>query len=255
MDVYPERFYSTSWQRAARSARRVVPLVIDYLAPRSVVDVGCGVAAWLEVLREAGVADVLGVDGPHINTQLLRIPAGLFAVHDLSGPLQLPRGFDLAMSLEVAEHLPAAEAGRFVRDLTRLAPVVMFSAAVPGQGGTHHVNEQWPDYWAALFDANGYVVVDCLRPRIWRDEDVEFFYAQNLLLFVAADALDRYPLLKREEERRRGEPLSLVHPTRWLEALDPRRQPLSSLLRNLGVALMYRFGGRSVHRVAGRPTP
>lgn len=245
MDAYPETFYSTSWQRASRSARRVVPLLVDLVAPRSGVDVGCGTAAWLEVLRESGVQDVLGVDGSHVTPHLLRIPQELFHVHDLSRPLRLPRQFDLAMSLEVAEHLPGTEASRFVEDLTRLAPVVLFSAAVPGQGGTHHVNEQWPEYWAQLFAARGYQVVDCVRPRIWNDADVEFFYAQNALLFVAADRMDRYPRLKAEEERRRGEPLARVHPRRWEAALDPRRQPISSLLRALYVAAMHRLGLRT----------
>ncbi len=242
MDVYPESFYSTSWQRASRSARRVVPLIVDFVAPGSVVDVGCGTAAWLEVLREAGVEDVLGVDGPHVNPDLLRIPASLFHVHDLAKPLRLSRRFDLAISLEVAEHLPPGAAERFIGDLTELAPIVMFSAAVPGQGGTHHINEQWPEYWVRLFRAKGYVVVDCVRPRIWQDDEVEFFYAQNVLLFVAGDRLERYPLLKLEEERRRGDPLSRIHPTRWMTAIDPRGQPLSSLLRALWVASLHRLG-------------
>lgn len=243
MEAYPEAFYSTSWQRASRSARRVVPLLMRLVAPRSAVDVGCGAAAWLEVLRESGVDDVLGVDGAHV-TGLLRIPPALFHAHDLSLPLRLPRRFDLALSLEVAEHLPPTEAERFVGDLVALAPVVGFSAAIPGQGGTRHVNEQWPEYWAALFRARDYLVVDCLRPRIWHDPDVEFFYAQNMLLFVAAAELERYPGLKAEEERRRGEPLARVHPQRWAAALDPRRQRLSAQASGLWIALLHRLGLR-----------
>lgn len=243
MEAYPEAFYSTAWQRASRSARRVLPLLVELVAPRSAVDVGCGAAAWLEVLRESGVDDVLGIDGPHV-AGLLRIPPALFHAHDLSLPLRLSRRFDLALSLEVAEHLPPSEAERFVRDLVALAPVVCFSAAIPGQGGTRHVNEQWPEYWAALFRAQDYLVVDCLRPRIWNDPEVEFFYAQNTLLFVAAAELDRYPGLRAEEERRRGEPLARVHPTRWAAALDPRRQRLSAQARGLGIALMHRLGLR-----------
>lgn len=241
MNVYSENFYSTSWQRASRSARRVIPRVLEWVAPRSAVDVGCGTGAWLEVLREAGVTDVLGMDGPHVSGELMRIPAALFQAHDLATPLILSRRFDFAISLEVAEHLPPAAAEGFVRDLSALAPVILFSAAVPGQGGTRHINEQWPEYWEALFRARGYVVVDCLRPRIWNDKEVEFFYAQNALLFVAEDQLDRYPLLKSEEERRRGEPLSRIHPRAWSRALDPRGQPLFSLLRSLWVATGQRL--------------
>lgn len=242
MGIYTERFYSTSWQRAERSARRVVPLLMDWVSPRSVVDVGCGTAVWLEVFREAGVRDVLGVDGSHVSPALRRIPPEQFHVHDLALPLHLPRRFDLALSLEVAEHLPATQAARFVADLVALSPVVVFSAALPGQGGTHHVNEQWPEYWADLFTSHGYLVVDSLRPRIWSDEQVEFFYAQNALLFVDGDQIARYPALQVEEQRRRGEPLSRVHPRRWMNALDPTQQPLRSLARALGRALLHRVG-------------
>jgi SAM-dependent methyltransferase len=244
VDVYSESFYSTSWHRASRSARRVVPLVVEFVAPRSALDVGCGTGAWLEVLREAGVTDVLGIDGPHVTPELLRIPTALFQTHDLATPLSLSRRFELAISLEVAEHLPSGAAERFVRDLTALAPVVLFSAAVPGQGGTRHINERWPEYWESLFRGQGYVVVDCLRSRIWNDQEVEFFYAQNLLLFVAADRLDHYPLLKAEEERRRGEPLSRIHPTGWMRALDPRRQSLSFLLRAFWATTRHRLRPR-----------
>jgi SAM-dependent methyltransferase len=206
-----------------------------------VVDVGCGTGAWLEVLREAGVTDVIGIDGSHVTPELLRIPRALFHAHDLATPLSLSRRFDLAMSLEVAEHLPPGAAERFVGDLAALAPVVLFSAAVPGQGGTRHINERWPEYWESLFRACGYVVVDCLRPRIWDQKEVEFFYAQNALLFVDEHQLDRYSVLKAQEERRRGEPLSRIHPRAWLRALDPRGQPLSSLLRGLWLAIRHRL--------------
>jgi SAM-dependent methyltransferase len=241
VDVYSERFYSTSWLRASRSARRVVPILLDLVAPRSVLDVGCGTGAWLEVFREAGVSDVLGVDGPHVKPDLMRIPPALFLTQDLAAPLRVPRRFDLAISLEVAEHLPPEAAERFVRDLTARAPVVLFSAAVPRQGGTRHINERWPEYWEALFRGQAYVVVDCLRPRIWNDEEVEFFYAQNALLFIEQGRLDRYPALKAEEARRRGEPLSRIHPRAWMRAHDPRVQPLSSLLRAVWITARHRL--------------
>jgi SAM-dependent methyltransferase len=230
---YPESFYSTSWQRASQSARRVVPVVLHFAEARSVVDVGCGTAAWLEVIREKGIDDVLGVDGDYVNRKLLRIPEHLFHVHDLVTPLRLPRRFDLAISLEVAEHIAPSHAERFVDDLTRLAPVIIFSAAIPAQGGTHHVNEQWPEYWAELFQKKEYVVIDCIRPLIWSDSQVEFFYAQNILLFAAESHLHRYPLLEAEASRRRADPLARVHPRAWLHAHDPGRQRLSFLLHGL----------------------
>jgi hypothetical protein len=124
------------------------------------------------------------------------------------------------VSVEVAEHLPADCAATFVATLTSLAPAVLFSAAIPFQGGTHHVNEQWPDYWAGLFKQRDYEVVDCLRDRIWDNDSVEWWYAQNLLLFAGPTALARYPRLRQERERTVVSRLSLVHPRKYLEALN-----------------------------------
>lgn len=109
--------------------------------------------------------DVLGIDAPYTDRSRLRIPDELFLARDLTVPLSLERRFDLALSLEVAEHLPAAAADHFVASLTRLASVILFSAAIPDQGGEGHLNEQWPDYWVERFAAHGFGVADVLRSR------------------------------------------------------------------------------------------
>jgi hypothetical protein len=106
--------------------------------------------------------------------------------------LPLEREFDLVLSLEVAEHLPEESAAGFSQSLARLGPIVLFSAAAPQQGGTGHLNEQWPSYWVRHFAQNGFTVVDCLRDRIWRDERIEWRYRQNLLLFVRNDLFSQY---------------------------------------------------------------
>jgi len=199
-----------------RSADVVVPLVLQLLSPRSVIDVGCGEGAWLAAFQRFGVDDVLGVDGSYIDQNLLQIPRGRFQAADLSKPLNLARTFDLAVSLEVAEHLPPNSAGHLVDSLTRLAPAVLFSAAIPFQGGNHHVNEQWPDKWAELFKERGYVPVDFVRKRIWQDETVEWWYAQNALLFVSVELLARNPSLNSEFERTNLGQLRLVHPRQYL---------------------------------------
>jgi SAM-dependent methyltransferase len=209
---YTPRFYRDVAASARSSAEGVVPLVLDLVDPRSVVDVGCGTGAWLEVFREHGVEDVVGVDGESVPPGALEIPADRFLVADLAQPLRLGRRFELVLSLEVAEHLPHAAARDFVESLTSLGPVVLFSAAVPGQGGTRHLNEQWQDYWAELFTERGYVPVDALRRHLWSRSDVDFWYAQNMLLYTAGDALNRLPRLRAEHELMGTGQLSLVHP-------------------------------------------
>lgn len=212
-DVYDKVFFDAIQDGARSSADAVVPLVLSLVEVRSVVDVGCGRGTWLSSFVDAGVARVLGVDGHHVDTGRLDVPGPAFLAWDLTDPLTLPDGYDLAMSLEVAEHLPPERGPSFVADLVRLAPVVLFSAAAPHQGGTHHVNERWPDYWARLFAEHGYMVVDCLRHRLWADDRVEWWYAQNMLLFVRADHADVLAAPAYADDRAvDGLPLRLVHP-------------------------------------------
>ena len=135
--------------------------------PGFVVDVGCGHGTWLAAFQECGITDLTGIDGPWVKTEDILINATQYRSFDLAQPFDLERRFDLALSLEVAEHLAPASASSFVDSLVRLAPVVLFAAAIPGQGGVMHVNEQWPGYWVALFNERGYVAIDAIRPQIW----------------------------------------------------------------------------------------
>lgn len=196
--VYSTAFYDRHTRGAIASARAMVPTVVDLVRPRSVVDVGCGIGAWLSVFYEAGVHDVVGIDGPYVDRSQLLIPASCFIGHDLEQPIALQRQFDLVVSLEVAEHLSPDHAGRFVESLAGLGRAVLFSAAIPGQGGEHHVNEQWPQYWAAKFAEHGFVGIDCMRARVWNREDVDWWYAQNSFLYVDRGLLQNSVALQSE---------------------------------------------------------
>jgi SAM-dependent methyltransferase len=219
---------------------------MERVAPRSVVDLGCGHGIWLETFVRHGVDDYLGIDGDWVPLEKLHFPRERFLAARLDRPLRLARRFDLAVSLEVGEHLPERGAKRFVRNIAALAPTVLFSAAVPYQRGTDHLNEQWPDYWAALFREHGYVVLDGLRPLVWSSDAVFSFYRQNVLMFAAPQAIEAHPLLAQDRERTVEEQLSIVHPE-LMESLaaHPRehvRRPsarelmLSELLPALPVA-------------------
>jgi SAM-dependent methyltransferase len=218
--IYGAEFFEKIREGSRRSAEIIVPLICELTTPASVIDVGCGTGSWLAVFRERGVADVSGVDGDYVDVSALPIPPDRFITRDLTQPFRLAREFDLAMSIEVAEHLPASCAAAFVDSLTRLAPVILFSAAVPHQGGQGHINEQWPDYWADLFHRHNYAVIDAIRGEIWNNPDVEWWYAQNLLLFVREPYLASSPMLEVARERTNMRQLSLVHPRKYLELVD-----------------------------------
>lgn len=224
---YTNSFYERIRSGATRSAEVVAPLVLQLLPVSSVVDVGCGDGSWLAVFRKLGVGEVLGVDGDYVDRSLLQIPRECFRALNLTEPFSLGRTFDLAMSLEVAEHLPPQSAPHFVECLTSLAPCVLFSAAIPFQGGDHHVNEQWPDMWAALFKERGYLPVDFVRRQIWQNDAVEWWYIQNILLFVQAGLIEGNASLKAEFERTSPLQICLVHPRQYLY-LQSRYQQMAA---------------------------
>jgi SAM-dependent methyltransferase len=225
IECYTEAFFAGQKAGAVRSAQKIVPLVLEKVSARSVVDVGCGQGAWLAEFVRLGVADVLGIDGDYVDCSALEIPRDRFMAMDLSKPIELSREFDLAVSLEVAEHLDPACASDFVASLARMAPVVLFSAAVPLQGGTHHVNEQWPDVWAGMFRAHGFELVDCIRSQVWDDPNIEWWYAQNVFLFVKREHLASNAALQLQQQNSGATPLRIVHPRNYLEALRPIELP------------------------------
>jgi hypothetical protein len=208
---YGEGFFAAIEQGARRSAEEIAPLLIDLFAPRSVVDVGGGAGHWAAAFMKAGLDDVLTVDGPWVPEAARAVPPERFLEHDLTQPLTLPRTFDLALCLEAAEHLPEAAAPALVRALTDAAPAIVFSAAIPGQGGDGHINEQPQSYWAGLFAACDYVCLPDLRRQIWYNPAIEVWYRQNLLCFVRRSAIPQSPRVGPSSEES-GALLDVAHP-------------------------------------------
>ncbi|WP_460546034.1 class I SAM-dependent methyltransferase [Echinicola sediminis] len=168
-----------------RAAEVIVPLILKVVQPHSILDVGCGIGTWMNTFLKHGIQDVCGVDGDYVDRSLLKkyIPLGNFIPQDLEKAFDLQRKFDLVISFEVAEHLKASAAKCFVESLTKHGDLILFSAAVPGQGGQNHVNEQWLSYWSELFAGKGYTAYEMIRPLIWEDKNIDVWYRQNMVLF------------------------------------------------------------------------
>lgn len=191
--------------------------MLEHVPVQSAVDIGCGRGAWLQVLEECGVTDVLGYDGDYVERSTLLIEPGKFKAVDLSGDFEIGRKFDLAISLEVAEHLPKKFSEGFVRRLVAAAPMVLFSAAIPAQGGTQHVNEQWQDYWRNIFQSFDFFPVDLIRPAVWGRSDVEFWYQQNIILYCSHQILHNVHELRPVPA---AISLNLVHPALYEKRFD-----------------------------------
>ncbi len=182
---YSSRFYDRDFERTSKSAAATVPVLAECLEMggarpvSSVIDIGCGRGVWLKTF---GAVKIVGRDGPWTKRDRLLIDPANFTATDLSMPFDEPERFDLAMSLEVAEHIDARQADQFVDNLIGLSDTILFSAAIDGQGGQHHVNEQPLTYWAGRFRGRGYELFDVLRPRLWNNPDVCWWYRQNMVV-------------------------------------------------------------------------
>jgi SAM-dependent methyltransferase len=207
---YDQDFFEWVREGSRRSARIIVPLIIELCSPSSVVDVGCGTGEWLAEFQQHGVDDVMGVDGKWLPKSQLSIAENCFTELDLASPGRPDNRYDIALCLEVAEHLPPASAVPVVSYLTASAPIIIFSAAVPGQGGVGHVNEQWLDYWVDLFVEHSYEMFDVFRSAIWNDERIEPWYAQNTVVF--ADSRADPMILRQLRDHHEPLPLRVVHP-------------------------------------------
>ncbi len=210
--VHSEKVHNT------RAAEVVVPLILNLTLCNSVLDVGCGTGTWLKVFNENyRVTDVLGLDGTYVDKEKLVINHSHFKEVDLRNPFDLQRKFDIVLCLEVAEHLPEHSADVLVSSLCKHGDTIVFSAAIPGQGGQNHLNEQWPEYWQEKFLEHGFYFHDAIRPLIWKNEKIERWYKQNIFLI-------------NKQKNDTSTILSLVHPEQMAKRIRDDDSYVSSLL-------------------------
>lgn len=145
------------------AAQSNAPAVIDAILselPRAqtFVDVGAGSGVFAAELRRRGKL-VTACEHSRIGRVFARAQGVDARPFDVAASPAAPiasAGADVAYSFEVAEHLPDALAQPLVDFTASLAPVVVWTAAHPGQTGIGHINEQPQGYWTERFDMTGY---------------------------------------------------------------------------------------------------
>lgn len=193
--VYTEDFYKSVDSRASNTAKYVFEILGNFFKIGSVVDVGCGSGAWTRTAVEQGVHCAFGVD-LQCSLNLIKDNEDFHAFLKEGKILLVERDFvkdvetslpaaDLALCLEVAEHLPNDVSKSLVARLTEASNIVVFSAALPGQGGTYHINEQPMKFWISEFAKFGFEPYDVFRDILATYQSVPRFYALNMLLFVS----------------------------------------------------------------------
>jgi SAM-dependent methyltransferase len=190
---YDDLFYAYIREGAVRSARALLPVVVHSLGIKSVLDIGCGAGAWLSEFQRLGISDFCGVDGEYVSGSALLIDDAKFIPRDITKPFDFGRDFDLVECLEVAEHVPTEASRILVDNIARHGKRVLFSAAVPGQGGENHINEQPHEFWRDLFRERGYRLFDFVRPAVQESSEIESWYRYNVLFFAHDDIIGTLP--------------------------------------------------------------
>jgi len=233
--LYRDNFYSKRNSDTENSARTILSLLFSFYKPQSMVDFGCGVGTWLKTGTQLGVLDFLGIEGEWLDKKHLVISEDSFIHQNLTSKINLPKKYDLAISLEVAEHIEEKYASLFIENLTQASDVILFSAAIPGQRGSGHVNEQWLEYWIQKFETHQYMPFDIIRPSVWMDSSVKTWYKQNTLVFVKKTKLAELPSFSALPIRENGI-WSIVHPDtfgRQIEISHPKYAGLLEILKSI----------------------
>lgn len=215
------------------SAKVVLPYLFEKFKPKTVLDIGCGIGTWLKVAKDLG-AKVKGMDGNVTDTNLFCISESEFKLQDLTKEVIHNEKYDLVICLEVVEHLPENAADTIIKTLTDASDIILFSAAIPYQGGQNHINEQWPIYWQNKFEKNKFFAVDLLRPIFWDNSDVEWWYRQNMLVYANEKMIEQYNL-------QISKPISVyIHPELFqlkLDEIKSKQNNTSSVSQNLKTLL------------------
>lgn len=222
MIKYDQEFYKKNKVGSLNSAKIIVPIILKNMKIKSVVDIGCGTGTWLSEFIKHDVNNVLGIDGNWVDEKMLLIPKDKFHSKDLNQKFNLERKYDLAISLEVAEHIKKENSDIFIDNLCKLSDVILFSAAIPNQFGEGHINCNWQEYWIEKFEKRGYKTIDIIRNKVWNNEKVEYWYKQNTFLFAK-----NYEF--KEELYEKSIPNNIVHPI----LLDKRSNDCKNILGKL----------------------
>jgi hypothetical protein len=221
-----KKLYDTAFYKGNRSDKElesvsIVLAEVIKIMPKinSAVDFGCGVGTWLAGLQKYGVLDICGFDGKWVNKDLLVIPRKCFFEVNLDKTFEIKRKFDLAICIEVAEHLSENIAINFIKTLTDASDIVLFSAAIPFQGGINHINEQWPEYWNNIFQTFDYVAVDCFRKIFWANKNILEIYKQNILIYIKKERLKELNILE-GDICMNNPPMALISQERYLHLIS-----------------------------------
>lgn len=186
INPYGKEFFDMVERREGPSARRAAQVIVKFIHPGSVIDLGCGCGTYLLPFREEGI-ECLGLELSKEGLKRCRqrkMPVRRFDIR--KDALKTGEKFELCICFEVAEHLPCRFSDRLVGLVTQLSDLALFTAAPPGQEGTSHVNEQPKEFWIEKFGEKDFVLDEKLTGDIkkqWEEGEVIEWLCRNLMVF------------------------------------------------------------------------
>lgn len=191
--MYNGRFFRGRHKLAWRAIYICNALIDVFKLKRgdSIIDIGCGIGDILDEFHSQGYK-ITGVEGskdvrtyyrPNLNTLVIHDMREDIDVNDFDPP------YNLALCLEMAEHIEQEYASVLVYSLCVLSDTIVLSAAPPGQKGRGHVNCQPPEYWINKFRSLNYRqqphLADYLKYK-WQEhrnaDGIKAFY-NNIIVF------------------------------------------------------------------------
>jgi len=180
---YDHHFYDKLEKEVLKSSKVLAPIIVNKYNPKSILDIGCGNGIWLKTFEDYGINDYLGTDGDYVNEDIFRADYSKFIAKNLESEVNFNKKFDLAISLEVGEHISKHSSETYIKSICKHSDLIIFSAAIPGQKGTNHINENPQSFWAELFKKQGFHPYDEIRPIIWYDSRILYWYRQNIIVY------------------------------------------------------------------------
>lgn len=206
--MYDESYYRKHEKGSYNSAITILEYILSFYKFNSLIDLGCGMGTWCKAASDLGVENILGLDQHVYEQQYMLISDKNYIRFNLKNKLNGYGPFDIAISVEVAEHIDNTYVDSFIRNVCSQSNVVLFSAALPFQGGTGHINEKRCSFWKQKFNKYGYEIIDCIRPHFWDDQNIEIWYRNNCVLFVKNHMYSEF-VTKIPKDM---PPLDIIHP-------------------------------------------
>jgi len=205
--MYSKLYYKKHQDGSYASAYKILKYLTTFITIESIIDFGCGVGTWCSAAQNLSINNIMGVDQNLYDSSYMLIPNKNYLQRDLQKSVSLDMKMDLVISVEVGEHIESRYSHVFINTLCQHGDIILFSAALPYQGGTGHINEKPCSYWRDIFSDLDYIAIDCIRGVFWEDDDVEVWYKNNTILYVR-DGL-QFDILNKISS---SYPIDIIHP-------------------------------------------